>query len=479
MTTQDLGARLGLVLAALASEQQRPAELPALREAVAVTIAEHGDSAVWLAIAVLDGAYPDPFAVVEGRRLFRRVPPLDALRELEKRRPRGWRFGPDVEIVADRVIVDVHHTARTGLATGIQRVVRNTIRHWSEEHEIELVGWESRMRGLRRLSEAERRNALFGTDPHAARPKRPAIAIPWRSRYLLPELAIEPERVPRIAALAEFSGNATGVIGYDCVPLTTAETVAEGMGPAFSRNLTAVSRVERVAAISDAAATEYAGWKRMLAGAGVSGPDVRAIPLATEASFPEGDDDAGLDRLVTDGLPLVLCVGSHEPRKNHLTVLHGAERLWSAGHRFCLAFIGGNSWNSREFEGEVERLRAEGRPVRAISDVDDDVLRAGYRHALFTVFPSINEGFGLPIAESLALGTPVVTSDFGSMREIADGAGGLLIDPRDDDAFAAGMERLLTDADLLDRLRAEAAARRPRTWGEYAADAWEYLVESR
>ena len=79
--------------------------------------------------------------------------------------------------------------------------------------------------------------------------------------------------------------------------------------------------------------------------------------------------------------------------------------------------------------------------------------------ARFTVFPSLNEGFGLPLAESLACGTPAVTSDFGSMREIVDGGGGaLLVDPRDDHSVADGMRSLLTDDGLL---RAFASRRWP------------------
>src|SRR5205085_1195336 len=103
-------------------------------------------------------------------------------------------------------------------------------------------------------------------------------------------------------------------------------------------------------------------------------------------------------------------------------------------------------------------LRAAHRPVEAISAATDALLFGGYRVARFTVFPSINEGFGLPVAESLACGTPVITSNFGSTREIAEGGdaggGALLVDPRDDDSLTGAMRSLLTDDALLHRLRA-------------------------
>ena len=87
--------------------------------------------------------------------------------------------------------------------------------------------------------------------------------------------------------------------------------------------------------------------------------------------------------------------------------------------------------------------------VRALSD---DLLWAAYRLAHCVVFPSLNEGFGLPVAESLACGTPVVTSGFGSMREIARHGGAILVDPRDDHDIAAGLRLMLTDRELHETL---------------------------
>ena len=92
--------------------------------------------------------------------------------------------------------------------------------------------------------------------------------------------------------------------------------------------------------------------------------------------------------------------------------------------------------------------------MESISAASDDLLWGGYRVARFTVFPSLNEGFGLPLAESLACGTPAVTSNYGSMREIVElGGGALLVDPRDDHSVADGMRALLTDDSLLEELR--------------------------
>ena len=174
---------------------------------------------------------------------------------------------------------------------------------------------------------------------------------------------------------------------------------------------------------------------------------------------------------------MVFVVGSHEPRKTHLTVLHAAELLWREGHKFSLTFMGGNSWNSQTFQATLSALPGAGRPVESISAASDDLLWGGYRVARFTVFPSLNEGFGLPLAESLACGTPAVTSDYGSMREIVElGGGALLVDPRDDHSVADGMRALLTDDTLLEMLRDQALSRPRRTWDMYAQETWELFT---
>jgi len=109
--------------------------------------------------------------------------------------------------------------------------------------------------------------------------------------------------------------------------------------------------------------------------------------------------------------------------------------------------------------------------------VSDCELWGAYRSARFTVFPSLHEGYGLPVAESLAAGTPAITSDFGSMLEIAVDGGALTVDPRNLDDLTDAMRTLLTDDEALTALATEATARPARDWDEYAAASWTLLTE--
>jgi glycosyltransferase involved in cell wall biosynthesis len=104
-------------------------------------------------------------------------------------------------------------------------------------------------------------------------------------------------------------------------------------------------------------------------------------------------------------------------------------------------------------------------------------LWAAYRLARFTVFPSLLEGYGLPIRESLASGTPVITSSYGSMAEVGSRGGCLLVDPRNVDELERAMRRLLDDNDALAKLRDEALALDTATWERYADDVWSFLTE--
>ncbi len=438
---------------------------------------------MWLALAVLSGELPDESGVRRACRIAELDGPLAALADVLIDHGPAATNGADplyrpVEVVTGGVVVDHHHTSSAVFATGVQRVAREVARHWDRTRDIVLVGWTPGYTALHRLPPS----VLNGTksDPESDEPAAPLgnLVVPWRSTYVLPEIAGEAGRVDRFHALARYSGNQSAAIGFDCVPLTTGETAIEGMGGDFANYLTAVAQTQRVATISHAAAVEYGGWRTMLKGAGIDGPQI--VPISLPIDRPPLDDEAvgfAREQLAVVGLPMVLVVGSHEPRKNHLAVLHAAELLWRDGLEFSLLLVGGNSWNSERFTATLHTLQSLGRPVHALRALSDALLWAAYATARCTLFPSLNEGFGLPVAESIASGTPVITSNFGSMREIAEGGGALLVDPRDDHDIARALRRLLTDDALHADLVRQARARPLRTWERYGDETWDYLVD--
>jgi glycosyltransferase involved in cell wall biosynthesis len=481
-----LAGRINTLLDAL-GPSHRGHETDALPSILEHALADCGPRQAWLALAVLTGRLPDSATVMRTVRAIRLDGPLPALWsaivDCGQSRQSDW---PAIEVITGRVVVDVHHTSRALFATGIQRVARETIRRWRRDHQPLFIGWSKDYEALRRLSDEEIEAALNGRaknsqtdidrDPPTLLESR--VVVPWDCTLVVPELPAEPARASRYQAVMRYSGSTAGLIGFDCVPLTAAETSAEGMSGGFALYLAVAARVDRISAISETAATEYRGWRTMLGGTGQVGPDIRAISLPVEAPDPsESARQRARELLGVGPLPIVLAVGSHEPRKNHLALLQAAEVLWREGIKFTLAFVGGNSWHSEPFVARVEAMQNARRPLQTIMGLPDDMLWAAYRIAYCTVFPSLHEGFGLPVAESLASGTPVITSNFGSMREIAQHGGALLVDPRNDQDLADALRRLLLEEGLRDRLVKEASKLPVRTWNEYAAETWAYLVE--
>ncbi len=162
------------------------------------------------------------------------------------------------------------------------------------------------------------------------------------------------------------------------------------------------------------------------------------------------------------GLPprYVLAVGTLEPRKNLTTLLRAFARLRRDGDvdpGLRLVLAGARGWLDEPIFRSVRSLGLEG-TVHFPGFIDDDDLPAVYGGAALFVFPSLYEGFGLPLLEAMACGVPVVTSNVSSLPEVA-GDAALLVDPRDVDGLAAAVSRALRDAGLRERLRAAGLAR--------------------
>lgn len=166
--------------------------------------------------------------------------------------------------------------------------------------------------------------------------------------------------------------------------------------------------------------------------------------------------------------PLVLGVGTLEPRKNHI----GLIKAFYQAHKkksgpAMLAIAGGQGWLYEETQQLVEELKLE-RHVRFLGRVTDLELVTLYSMADVFAFPSFFEGFGIPPLEAMACGAPVITSNTSALPEVVDDAA-IQVDPGDISALAEAITRLLEDEHLREELRQKGYQRvQQYTWATSA-----------
>jgi alpha-1,3-rhamnosyl/mannosyltransferase len=189
---------------------------------------------------------------------------------------------------------------------------------------------------------------------------------------------------------------------------------------------------------------------------GISADKVVAAPLGVTGNFRpvQRNGDWLRDRFGIEGR-FVLCVGTLEPRKNMVMALRAFERVAMREPDCELLVVGPAGWRNAAFERLLERTGAS---VHLTGFVSDDDLVALYSATDCFVYPSLAEGFGLPVAEALACGAPVVTSDRTSLPEVA-GDAALLVDPENEEAVTDGILRVLTSPQLRRDLRQRALER--------------------
>jgi glycosyltransferase involved in cell wall biosynthesis len=243
---------------------------------------------------------------------------------------------------------------------------------------------------------------------------------------------------------------------HDISPITHPEWFSRGYATLY-RALTplALRRVDRIVTISrfsQSEITETYPWTKGKVSAVHNG----LTPIPEDDTEPVDGLDEG---------EYLLFVGSLNPRKNVARLLDAYERYRGRADDPLPLVLAGSQ---RDVFAAVDRSPIDG--VHALGFVPDEQRNWLYHNATALLFPSLYEGFGLPIVEAMDCGIPVLTSNIGAMAEVA-GDAAILVDPTDTDDIAAGIERLVTDDDLRETL-VEAGRNRADafTWASTAAE---------
>ncbi|KXU35867.1 hypothetical protein AXK11_04855 [Cephaloticoccus primus] len=300
--------------------------------------------------------------------------------------------------------------------------------------------------------------------------------------FLTPEVFAPAER-PGFAEILAQRPCPMAAIFYDAIPLkiphvTWPASVARH--PAYMKMLASFDLVLAISEASRRELLEYWDWMGL-----EKRPPVRAISLGA-------DFDGSVRISAASGPtqpPVLLCVGILEPRKNQTFLLE--QVIQKVGADFEPHFVGrmnphfgkpiaaqlaraarasrASGWCRllRRVTGAGRKGRSEAR-VYYHKHLSDEALVQLYARATATLFPTIAEGCGLPVLESLWRGLPCLCSDLPSIREIAAGGGALLLPPNGADAWARAIREIAEGGPLLERLQHEARARPLPTWATTA-----------
>ena len=275
-----------------------------------------------------------------------------------------------------------------------------------------------------------------------------------------------------IAGIREACGGPVVAVFHDAIALRRPQWSPELTVQSFPGYLQTLRTLDGIAAVSTASAEElrtYWDWQDREFGRAPC-PPVTVISLGTALHSQDHEDRSASQ---PEGrIPMVLFVATVEARKNHLAVLDAAEMLWKEGLAFRLVMAGGSIPEAREaFFARLATLRDH--PLEYLGKIPSDHLHRLYREAHCTVYPSLYEGFGMPVLESHAFGKPCLTTERGGLRDFVHDGGCEIVEPTVP-GIAAGLRRLLAEPAHYRILADQAAQRTFRSWDDYTADllAW-------
>lgn len=331
-----------------------------------------------------------------------------------------------------RVAVDA--TSLLDVRTGVGNFTDAVVRRLAGRDDVATTLFPVSLRGHRRLREASPAGVEVVTPPLPARLLRrswlrfgrPRID-PFIGRHDVvygPNFVVPPSRAARVVTVHDLTA-------VRFPELCTADTLQY---PSLLAR--AIDDGAWIHAVSAAVRTEVV---ELL---GADPGRVRAVPNGFRA-VPRDRTDADAGRRIAGRDAFVLAVGTIEPRKGLPTLLRAIDVLASSGHELPLVHVGHDGWGRAGFDAAVAAMR---RPdlVTTLGPVPDDDLDDLYAAARVFAYPSVYEGFGLPVLEAMSAGVPVVASDDRAIAEVSAGAA-VLAPVGDADALAGALARVWDD----------------------------------
>ena len=426
-----------------------------------------------------------------------------------------------LNMTAPAVVYDLSHiVTRLGAPpAGIERVDAAFARYFAERREAPpAMGLHH---GLRRphlwradtvsalLTERERASSIQGDSDHAfrdllawldgeagksspfarlqnSRPAKPGVSLSRLRWYVAHDGGAEVPRGAIYLNASQFRARYSFLFRWldhrpdvkpvffvhDLLPLEHPEFFRAGYHLGFERGIATVARYARaIIASNDTVGAGIAAEMRKRGRSDLSFFS-RPLPPPTAVASPPRFDRAGLDF----SAPYFVAIGTIEPRKNHLLLLHVWRDLARQGGDVPkLVLVGARGWDNEQVVDLLERSSLLQPHVAEVSGLPTERLRQLIRGARAVLSPSFEEGYGLPIAEALNEGTPVVASDIAVFREISQSRA-LFLDPTDGPGWRRAVAELAKpDSALRDELQRSARGFAAPTWPAYFDELEDFL----
>lgn len=384
-----------------------------------------------------------------------------------------------------KVLIFAQHTSAAASRSGIQRVVIESALALGCGMEIDFVKWDAMDGQLRYLDQLDLKNLLpedcgstFRPHPQCHRVHYrfgDSIDHPQHTWILFPEI---PYHLPegneifaRIISQCREYGIKTAAIFYDLIPIRDAEY--QSISAPHVEYAIELLRCDLLFPISRFSGDDlYSYYKTMSTFSeselGVIRSKIAPVPLGECRDISDWCDISKADFVEKE--QAIVLLGTVEPRKQQtrfLRAFNDALKDYPHLRTFRIDIFG--SLHPASANDLYHELKRNPKIKYHQYSADADVELA-FSRAMLSVFPSRSEGYGLPIVESLLRGVPCITANFGSMAEVAQGGGCLLVDVMSDADLIDGLVRLTTDPKLLASLRQEIPHRKKRSWKEYAND---------
>lgn len=268
---------------------------------------------------------------------------------------------------------------------------------------------------------------------------------------------------------------------YDLIPFARPEYVsADGVSEFYMYIISLLAISSKVITISRHVERELKKSAPFFQGHVPVIPDIEAVPLARQIPLPNVIKEESnshdvvkhrLEKLEVSG-EFVLCVGSIEIRKNHIGLFVAWRKLYGILGTKCplLVIVGRKGWKAEAFFDSLNATNNLDQKILILNGLGDTDLALLYRECLFTVYPSLDEGWGLPIGESLDSGKVCVTSALASMPEVGEDLC-LYVNPHEPDDIASKCLQLIEGRKDLKEMESKILNAKPfKSWLDYKND---------